>query len=429
MVIIMPIPTYPNRHLYSYTLKRLSESYPAQNGTFVYTNAVLLNSSRDPGPNFVDWKDRIRRKQTATTSFSARKVLFEKVAPAYVLVEDVEKVGNGPSFKNRYELTGFYPSFGVDGLVNSTMITEASNQALMRLNSSISEARSSFKGLTALGELREAIRMIRRPAAALRDGFNDYFRLLKNRRHHYSPGSRREQKWLSGTYLEATFGWQPLIADTQNAAIAASRIINDNFGYNNVDIRGVGVNERDFGLSAEFSNNLDIFGRNSYAYKQQKFARAIVVYDGELLLRSDPIDRTSAVSQLGFEFREFIPTVWNLLPWSFVVDYFTNVGDLMEALCNVGVQPAWLRKTVVQESYCRAVAPRLVQTGYGGAFKLTNTVFSPGTFVANDKQIGRSDATYSNLIPTFRIEIPGMGRKWLNLGALMSNQGKSLYTL
>lgn len=34
-------------------------------------------------------------------------------------------------------------------------------------------------------------------------------------------------------------------------------------------------------------------------------------------------------TRMGLTIQEFVPTVWELIPYSFVVDYFTNIGDVV----------------------------------------------------------------------------------------------------
>lgn len=44
-----------------------------------------------------------------------------------------------------------------------------------------------------------------------------------------------------------------------------------------------------------------------------------------------PQNELAALSTLsGFSLRDWVPTLWNCIPYSFVIDYFTNVGDVVE---------------------------------------------------------------------------------------------------
>jgi hypothetical protein len=52
----------------------------------------------------------------------------------------------------------------------------------------------------------------------------------------------------------------------------------------------------------------------------------------------------------GFTPSELVPTAWELLPWSFLVDYFVNVGDVLSSAVTASSNVNFVNKTVIQEA-------------------------------------------------------------------------------
>jgi hypothetical protein len=48
----------------------------------------------------------------------------------------------------------------------------------------------------------------------------------------------------------------------------------------------------------------------------------------------------------GFNPEDFVPALYEVLPWSWLVDYFSNVGDIIEAGSTSMKDVAWIVKTV-----------------------------------------------------------------------------------
>jgi hypothetical protein len=54
---------------------------------------------------------------------------------------------------------------------------------------------------------------------------------------------------------------------------------------------------------------------------------------------------------LGVSWSDVIPAAYELVPYSFVVDYFTNLGDVLEALCFNRSSVAWVSQTDRWEAF------------------------------------------------------------------------------
>lgn len=94
---------------------------------------------------------------------------------------------------------------------------------------------------------------------------------------------------------------------------------------------------------------------------------------------------------LGFSFENFIPAVWEVLPWSWLADYFLNIGDIIQAGVTNTSAVTWINRTEVQLTHdldTSTVNPKLTTarldasgfngSGYGslGSFETRRTTMT-----------------------------------------------------
>jgi len=245
--------------------------------------------------------------------------------------------------------------------------TASSNAANQRASAAIFKAirneQYQISGPTFLGELRESLQMVRRPNVALMKSWGKYMeRVEKNTKSIVSrPRSTRAYKdrfgnWqpidgkkarlsevnamIADTYIETSFGWIPLISDVKNGAIALARLQMEK-RHSRVSAVGVDsvINLRQNGVIA--SSPL------SYDYSIVDSSDVRVSYKvGLNASLNTPAGTTDRLLELlGFNWGEFLPTVWECLPWSFLTDYVTNVGEVLSAYTTDVSRVTWVSKT------------------------------------------------------------------------------------
>jgi hypothetical protein len=119
----------------------------------------------------------------------------------------------------------------------------------------------------------------------------------------------------------------------------------------------------------------------------------------------------------GFRWGEFVPTLWNLLPWSFVVDYFTNVGAIFESWSNRSIAPQSAVGTTVLSTVGEFLTDSWKISSNDAGFDEVSKVLVPGQLTLTKQVISRG-LTYGApwVLPTFKV--PGTSTKWINLAAL-----------
>jgi hypothetical protein len=189
---------------------------------------------------------------------------------------------------------------------------------------------TQFQGLVFLGELRETLHLLRNPTKSLRDLCDGFLgKLSKRKRSH-------PKSWLTDSgsiWLEQAFGWKPLMNDIQDAATAWKRLTEPNMAH-----RVTAGAKKSYDRSSELTNyervgaywtpnSSGIYFVNKWALLRETH---VVRYRGSVRAQVEA-PRWKDATLFGFEPKEFIPAAWELLPWSFLVDYFTNIGDILDA--------------------------------------------------------------------------------------------------
>lgn len=314
-------------------------------------------------------------------------------------------------------LVGNFPTQSItDAEVESVSSASATNLALSKLAQNIYEAHTAFQGSTFIGELRESLRMLRSPAKTLRQKLPG---LLNAYGKNVKRGTKRREanRIVNDTYLEWTFGVRPLINDVSSAHALLSNLIQSEALHRDVTLRGTGKSSVQLASTQQSIGATAPFILGTRITSQEARVRFLAGYR----LNNNSFQQTPA-KVLGLSPENWIPTAWELLPWSFVVDYFTNIGDIVTALANVTTTPRWIIKTT-KRAHVRQTSFKGVQqyafspTGlYSG--RAVDTNVQRGNLRHARQKIVRELYDGKGLVPSLEFEIPGLGMKWLNIAAL-----------
>nr|UJQ85504.1 MAG: hypothetical protein 1 [Leviviridae sp.] len=366
------------------------------------------------GDYLPNWKTIIRNGGDATTTFSGTKQECT-ARPGSAKIYFFHNPGGGKPRTVEFQLWGGYTTNpSPQTFYTGADETKATNQALIRLYQDIRSNQTHFSGMTFLGEMREAISMIRRPAQALRKGLGDYFSTLRKRKGR-AP-KHRLRSILSDTWLEYSFGWMPLINDVKAAAEALARFEDDK---RRTTARGYGIHE-----TATNTQNVALSATNYMYYDSnvRDYAKCEVIYKvGLSFAGSAPFGSARRLAELsGFTLSEFVPTAWELVPWSFLVDYFSNVGDILTAITtdttNVFRITKTVRRTAGRHVY-HQINDKRVREVLGTAYIET----LGGDLGSHHSSMTAVNRTRPSSIgyPTLAFRFPPLeSAKWINMAAL-----------
>jgi hypothetical protein len=223
---------------------------------------------------------------------------------------------------------------------------------------------------------------------------------------------------VSGTYLEWEYGWKPTISDLNDAG-KAFRAMAQGRSFDMIRIRGDGRYESAVNNRQSFYPGVGWPGDVTF-YQHERVEK----YVSEVILRgawrSDRADdQLPLPMMLGTTLGDVLPTAWELVPWSFLLDYFTNIGDVLEAWGMRFINFAWLNETVrLQTEYTYGPPPSHLVKVDG---PLTRTFSGPQYHTRGTRKFISRYPYDNSWTPSFRGEFPDLGsRKWLNIAALAS---------
>lgn len=415
------------------------------NGAVLNSNSVMLTGSRIATDNR-GWRARMKAGYQAGSPYTTSR--YDVVLHQDGIISSTEQyfdnAGVGQNFR---ELNHIGVYFGVDTAFNHYQgVTSAQeNEALTNLYSKIRQESSGANGLLVLAELRETLHMLRHPAEALRKMtgtlIND-FNIQKSKvkaSHHQRKGEttksflhrRREAlvKGFSGTWLEYQFGVKPFISDVNDLATTAYRHITSPSKRKRVTSRSTLLQ------SVQNYNEVEtIISANVKLYSVELRSGSSGV---QYIVGLEPIvvgpDRPLlALSQsFGLTIENFVPTVYEIIPWSFLIDYFSNLGDVISAATTSTAAVKWVVRTQRQLTTYGVISTRAEPISPKVGIGIYRTV----DFKVNEKVLGRSIVSLTSIertcpstipIPSLQLEIPGISSsKWLNMVALLGTTRSS----
>jgi hypothetical protein len=236
-----------------------------------------------------------------------------------------------------------------------------------------------------LGDLAKTLQMIRRPMGTAAKLLTKMIEVKRYRLNKKAAGSIA--KVTADVWLEYRYGWKPIIGDT---ATAVSELEKAQVGRKQ---RLVARSQIPFTMNKSWVEEVaggiprcDAVTCNVH-YTGNGRACGGVIY--EVDVRSTP-ERIAASLGLGID--RLPSTIWELIPLSFVVDWFVNVGQWIQASVPVfgqTVLAAWIT-TVVEETKNLSLVthttlgpdgsyPSQTWNGYGGGSETKTTAITRDT--------------------------------------------------
>lgn len=360
------------------------------------------------------WKQQVQDHQNASTVMSGLIETSKSLAGGgFKTVVNVNRPTGFQTFKVNGKLScvqyplAFHGTFVDD--------TAAYGQALTRALAQINKSNTAFQGGTFLGELGESLKMLRRPAQGLRKAIKEKYldrikKVPKGQMRKKDPNLDRWKEALSQTWLEANFGWRPLIQDLQEASNAYNRLYEKRDRL--VKFKGKGaIPDQEIYQSEDLWAPISDFYWNS-SVREYVGAKAIV--RGQMLFRAEmtPLEKAEL---FGFSPGQFIPTAWNLLPWSFLLDYFSNIGDILENGVTDTRNVAWACTSRI--NYLRKEISTWTSKNLASNSNAVSIGGSPDRSMYQRKTVSRYPEHFDAL-PKLRFELPGSPIKQFNMLAL-----------
>lgn len=392
---------------------------------FIVHQTVQPSASGYKNPN---WRFQIAHLQNACTTFSGVDY-SDDPAPwislyqegTYIRQSDGKRVSYVYQAQQIGSVAVTAPSMASDP--PSSVITDVTNRCIRDFLKAVDSAQSSFEAGQDLGEWKQTLEAVHHPLNTLRGSILNYFGALKKRRSKYNKNPISLRKVLADTYLEFHFGWQPLVSDVAAAIADIGR-----FRFPAVPVRGHAKGTY-ASTTSEVMGGYNSGINHSHSYSETSSFECR--YKGMLRPRNLGSDgRLSLAQALQLTPDKWLPTAWDLLPYSWMSDYFVNIGNIITGLsAAMSIDLAWGVKTTrhrIERQYSdvRMPDPFSQFPGYDLSFHV-NSAYG-GACQTWGRRVERTPLIVSDLVPTLQFSVPGTKYPFYNMGAVLLQQAKSL---
>jgi hypothetical protein len=398
---------------YSFSGTEYSQSTGVNLGTGDSFTDVKWNNERISGELSVYWKDLIKSGSDATTSLQGfkRKLRVKPVTVRAIYGDTVvDRVGYWTTNGNSY--LALQPPFP-DNLAQEALIMAESN-----FIKQVKSARHVWAAGEPLGDIAQAVRLLTRPLKSLESLTIDTGRKLTDvaKKIRGADMASRRLRACTDTWLAYVFGAKPLVQDVKDAAKEIDHITHGVAPSGIIRLIATGHAEQQNQIPAvqNFTFNVGSLSYDPPAVRdiyttESVTTRILGGYRGA----SRGAD-LSFFDSAGLAPSDWVPTLYQLFPWSFVLDYFTNAGSALEGLCMGEVDFGWLQQTD-RYIYTLASSPIRPRAGDEPTFQ---SCFGGG-FLDEQTTVTRHHRS-NTFEPGFRFHLPSTYQT-LNLAALANS--------
>lgn len=398
-------------------------------GNSYATNSVINNrvsyTRTRTGVSNPKWRSIIKSGGDATTPFTGSDVKVLEETPFFHTCGFKPVPGDKSDYVET--ISGFSSVYtDIPGHIGGTSLQEADNQALKRAYSRLQNYQGSFQGIVALGELRETIHLLRNPLLGVQKIYKTFLedlskskslKALKDRRTAKNRKSFLEE--AADKHLAVAFGVKPLLSDAEELVGA---ILKQTYGTHRTVLVGTGkdVKAADSAVYEFFGNYTSVVtNRVDVTTRSVKYKMFI-----DLAKTADFGSISGVQKALGFDPSQFVPGIYNLIPWSFLVDYVSNLGDVIEAGCTSQENVRFVVRTDRLETVrVQTIAPHLA-TAVASSSRFWSDGGQPGSSVIARRTVSRSSSSALGM-PTLTTNLPTR-MQGLNILALLKANEKTI---
>lgn len=402
--------TVTKRNVFSWSKKH----YPCS-GQLQITegNAFWLDTRKRVGSDLPRYRSIIKAGLGATNAFDATD---QSIILTSGFIGGIETSPSCPNKGKESSTThlGYLPSLYPVLTTGSAKQKEAESLALVKVRQRIGAQTQSYQGLTVLAELRETLHSLKHPADALRQNLGVFSKgqiTLRDKRRRKQISKKDYADAVAGTWLEFSFGIKPLINDITSIAESALPTYTEK---RIIRLSGKGETQdateaTQILLPATTKFVLPTKVETKLTYQ----SRYVVGYREEIAGPSTGLQRI--IDMGGFHLDQIIPTVWEMLPWSFFIDYFSNIGDVINSSLVNTKNVAW----TMRQTRLSAVETRVTQEPVknpSAAYPDILSGYSPMTVTRKSSRYIRTSGTLD--FPTICFTLPSRRTQFFNIAAL-----------
>jgi hypothetical protein len=410
-----------NDSYYSSMTKHQWDSTNGTDSTVSYDRSNTLYSRTFNGSYNPRWKNQIRLQQNATTTASGS----QKHVAADVFISKIRGfrysplTNTGPLGQEDYGYPYLSGLWAHESLAPADIVTSVTNRAIMKFLEKADAVRSSFEAGQDIGELKQTIHGILHPMQAMRDLSVKYLEGVMKRTRKLKQ-VKAISKAVADSYLEYRFGWRPLALDIADAYAS----LTNNSHFDTVPITASATDYFRLNNGTLWS---PISGGDYSSLAMYKVVGTYTVRLKGAIKTNATGGKISLAQNLQLDLPHFLPTIWDLLPYSWMIDYFANIGDIIKAYSFRSSDLAWGCKTLrTTRQYSWSYGPLSQNIVVPNQISLTLLEQPTGSASARSVTFSRGSIGPDELIPRFQFQIPLSSRPWENIGALLTSKQNSI---
>lgn len=398
----------------SWGLQRRGFLLPTQVvGPTSFTSAFndLVWTDTRAGVTLPDYKVRIKLKINATTPYDAYKRLYRGRA-GHLEFKRTFNPDVAESLAS-YKLHGLFGANYPSGALNNTFSGDrAVNGAKTAFVKDASRTIQPFSGGVFIGELRQTLRMLKSPMSQLRNVTLNYLKGLKKVPWNKLEKTKRKQALVSA-YLEYRYGVVPLLYDIDGIRGALKQLLTEK----DRDVRSIQATGRDV---TEYPTTPISQYISGITYRGERKLKVTVKCRISGAVYTEAMSASNIPGTFGIFPESFVPDVWELFPYSFLVDYVSNVQEVIAASSYVTNRLVFACQTVktirqIEDVYTGHNA----QTIYGS---VTDLKFIPSVAALEEQWFVRRQIV--DIQPSLSFNLPGLvSIPSLNIAALLLQAG------
>lgn len=302
------------------------------------------------GDRVEDWRGKIQRGEFAASPFSCDYQIMESSKAG---ATHVSRLVPGYNYV-RYDFSGNLSNPGsVDHLLNTV---DVENAALMKILEKIKHEQQHADSMVAIAEMGDVIRQFGAPFSAILELSNRRLNRISSEMRGIR-GVQRKIRFLeivTRSYLEYAFGLAPLIEDTRKTAEALARWKAEKAGElpqpTHLELKATARQRQ----ATNVMGSVRQLGASWLWYRDYTKVETEVGcrYTVHLKhsLQADFGSNERLLQLLGFDPMNWVPTIYEVIPWSWLADYFLNIGNILEAGFTDTSHVEWIQKTVRRET-------------------------------------------------------------------------------
>jgi hypothetical protein len=377
-------------------------------------------TSSASGTTNPEWRQIIRNGGNATTAFQGVEYPPSHISKFNAGYDNTSlEVSTGRTQSTHITTSGYWnvlPPEPDDP--PGAVTTKVTNRAIRKFLDEAKNVQSSVEAGQDLAEIKQTIESILHPMKTLKESMVSYLSALRKRKGAFKGPKHSLRKVVADTYLEYHFGWAPLVSDVKSIieGLTKGRLPQMTVVGSASDTYLGSWSSQFTGLDyVPFSVAQDTLLTYKYSVRFKGAVRTHCAMNGQVGILQD----------LQLTPKDWLPTLWDSLPWSWVVDYFVNVGEIYQGLTFMNSDLVWGCKTTRNVVRLKANDFRMV--GFSpprddGLFKdiVHNGYAGGGAVEYESRRVSRSSFVGSDLIPRLEFRVPVSKYPFFNIAAILS---------